>query len=262
MEQSTVSSNWEVKPYEDQLTFGEKMSKGIRNPRQALTYLAKKIRSVKATVLNKGYYDVYLEISDGGAASVDPDHELPDEQSRWEFRFLKEKGIRSDDRLLDLGCGFGRLGYHMIEYLEHGNYYGIDISDDSIERFERNLDRYDLRDADPTVFQNENLQFDDPEFQDVQFDYIFAYSVFTHLPPENIETCLRNLKKVLTPKGNFYATFHRNDDVDYIVKRPRGIGFEYPVTYFDGLAERYGLRIDTVSSRGPRNQDMLEIGLE
>ncbi len=45
-----------------------------------------------------------------------------------QFAYLKEHGLRPEMRMLDIGCGNLRAGWRFIEYLDSGNYYGIDIS--------------------------------------------------------------------------------------------------------------------------------------
>ncbi len=45
---------------------------------------------------------------------------------RYHYDYLRARGIGPTDRVLDLGCGAGRLGVWLIPFLEEGHYYGID----------------------------------------------------------------------------------------------------------------------------------------
>lgn len=40
--------------------------------------------------------------------------------------YLLERGLRTSDRVLDFGCGGGRLGVNLIDYLDPGHYFGLD----------------------------------------------------------------------------------------------------------------------------------------
>ena len=43
--------------------------------------------------------------------------------------FLVDQGLMPEHRLLDVGCGALRAGIHLVEYLDPGHYYGIDINE-------------------------------------------------------------------------------------------------------------------------------------
>ena len=56
-----------------------------------------------------------------------------EEIGRLQFEFLRARGLKPRHRLLDIGCGSLRGGIHAINYLETGNYYGLDINLSLIE---------------------------------------------------------------------------------------------------------------------------------
>lgn len=45
----------------------------------------------------------------------------------FQFQFLLDQGLQKTDKLMDIGCGTLRGGIPMIEYLNIGNYYGMDL---------------------------------------------------------------------------------------------------------------------------------------
>lgn len=256
-----IADQWETKYYAERLSTTEKLRRGLRDPQAALQYVSNRLSIVIRQVNSSDYYETYLDLSDGGAASVDPDHDIPDEQGRWQFNWLKDRGLTPDDELFELGCGFGRLGVLAIPYLKSGNYTGIDISKPAVTRFREIVSNRKLTEKAPTIHQNEDLTFSGEPYTSVSADYAYAYSVFTHLPPDKIEECLAHLDRVLASNGSFYATFHQNNDIDFVLQRPRGIGFEYPLHFFRELADCYGLSVRTVEAHGPRDHEMLEIEL-
>lgn len=46
-----------------------------------------------------------------------------------EFTALEQFGLRPDHVVVDFGCGSLRIGRHLIDYLQTGNYWGLDITD-------------------------------------------------------------------------------------------------------------------------------------
>jgi hypothetical protein len=51
------------------------------------------------------------------------------ESGRFELHELIARGVRPDDTFVDYGCGTLRLGVLLIEYLEPGRYFGLDIDE-------------------------------------------------------------------------------------------------------------------------------------
>jgi SAM-dependent methyltransferase len=124
---------------------------------------------------------------------------------RLQLDFMVAQGLQPDSLLLDIGCGPLRAGIHFVDYLDPGNYYGIDVNESLLEagydvelpeKLRAKLPRDHLRATD---------RFDS-EFG-VPFDFAIAQSVFTHIPLNDIRLCLVRLGRQMTPGGRFYATF-------------------------------------------------------
>lgn len=49
-----------------------------------------------------------------------------------QLEFGKRMGLSPDETMIDIGCGDFQAGRHFIEYLDSGNYYGMDISGEAI----------------------------------------------------------------------------------------------------------------------------------
>ena len=62
----------------------------------------------------------------------------------------------------------------------------------------------------PYLIANSDFSF---ELFKRSIDVAIAQSLFTHTPPEEINKCLNNLKKVLKKNGVFYATFFESKRV-------------------------------------------------
>ncbi|ADE16695.1 Methyltransferase type 12 [Nitrosococcus halophilus Nc 4] len=131
---------------------------------------------------------------------------LWEEIGRLQRDFLLQQGLKPEMRLLDMGCGCFRGGVHLIEYLQPGHYYGIDISQELMDAgYQKELVPQGLDNKLP----KENLFCDDgfrAAHFGVHFDMALAQSLFTHLPMNHIRLCLTRLAEAMKPGGTFYAT--------------------------------------------------------
>ena len=174
-----------------------------------------------------------------------------------QFKFLISKGMQSDHKMLDIGCGSLRGGHHAIRYLNPGNYFGIDISSKAIEYSKELVIKMGLSDKDPhlTISQNMDLKF--REFLNEKFDFILAQSVFTHLKPEHITECFENISQVMHKNSVFYFTYSKGKE--YI--QTGNFHFRYPFSFFESLAKKNAFRLSDCSEDypHPRGQNMVEL---
>ncbi|MCB9805872.1 class I SAM-dependent methyltransferase [Candidatus Nomurabacteria bacterium] len=100
-------------------------------------------------------------------------------------------GNFSDKKVLNIGCGVGRLEECMPPHF--GNVYGIDISEVMVEKAKERLSQL----HNVVVQATDGVSF---PFNDEFFDFIFSYIVFQHMPSKevvkkNFEEIFRSLKK-------------------------------------------------------------------
>lgn len=114
---------------------------------------------------------------------------------------LQSRGfsLRQFTSMLDFGCGPGRHITHLLRVLPQAQIFGCDIS-------RRNIDR--CRKAYPMAHFFQNTVGPPVEFDNNQFDFIYSYSVFTHLTEENHKKWLRELARILKPGGVMLHTTH------------------------------------------------------
>jgi len=187
---------------------------------------------------------------------------LWEEMGELQFEFLRQQGLLPEHRLLDVGCGSLRGGLFFINYLNSENYYGLDINESLIVAGQQELNLAGLTEKSPHLLVTPT--FAASEFG-VQFDFILAQSVFTHLFMNHIVRCLVEMKSVLQPEGRFYATFFEVPDVAQIrdvVHQPGGIvthldsdPFHYSFEEMSWFALQVGFEVERVSNwQHPRSQ--------
>jgi SAM-dependent methyltransferase len=107
--------------------------------------------------------------------------------------------FRPGDRILDLGCGAGRMIRHLRELAETCEIWGADISADHITWCRHNL-------SPPfnflTTTRHPHLPFEDRSFR-----FIYCGSLFTHID-DLTDAWLLELNRLLDRDGRLYATIH------------------------------------------------------
>jgi ubiquinone/menaquinone biosynthesis C-methylase UbiE len=111
------------------------------------------------------------------------------------YRHEKSSKINN---ILDFGCGVGTTTKILKEFFSKTEVAGVDISKDSIEKAkELSLD---------IIF--ESYEGNKLNFEDNTFDFIFIANVFHHVPFNQHEEILKELVRVLKPKGRLYLFEH------------------------------------------------------
>jgi SAM-dependent methyltransferase len=165
------------------------------------------------------------------------------EKGERQFDRLCERGLAPDHQLLEIGCGTLRAGQYFVEYLDSGNYYGIDVSPDAIEEGKSILGDELLETKQPNLIVNEDLRF--TELRDETFDFIHSIGVFTHIPPATVREAFENLPNIMHEDSLFYASFNIDGRVPAGIKISRK-SFEYTEQELKELATQSGLKLEVV----------------
>ena len=130
--------------------------------------------------------------------------------------FIRLGGLEPSDRVLDVGCGIGRMARPLTEYLTSGTYDGFDILPAGIEWCQKNIAsrypnfRFALADIRNQEYNANGLvpaaAYRFP-YGDAHFNFAFLSSVFTHMRPLDVSHYLSELSRVLAPGGHCLATF-------------------------------------------------------
>ena len=214
--------------------------------------LAEKIRETGRTILN-GYdapskntlppHDAIDEhhgdfVAVSGSIIPSPDRrwcgpEFKDDQ--WYIQSSEHEAMRLIDhfqcnlktRVLDVGCGQGRLPIGILRKIGDLHYQGIDIDQWSINWCKRYIER----DHSSFVFKHLNIynerynkhgeKIDNSFRLDIaskSFDIIYLFSVFSHTTEEDMEVYLKEFYRILDENGKiFFTTFVEEGVPDFSI---------------------------------------------
>lgn len=119
----------------------------------------------------------------------------------FQIQFLKEKGLMESHYLLDLGCGTLRGGIPIIEYLDDGHYFGLEVRPDVLEEARKELADAGLIRKKPILL----LPSDTHSLPTRTFNFIWAFSVLIHMDDENLRKAIVLVQSCLAEDGVFYA---------------------------------------------------------
>ena len=165
--------------------------------------------------------------------------------------FLISQGLKPSSYLLDFGCGVGRAARKLVPYMEPGHYFGADISQKALAHAQNVGAKEGWIKRDPTFIHIESSTFDLGR----KFDFVWAHSVFTHLPAWAIREVVQSIKDMLNPGGRFLFTYKHG-------AKPNRSGlkqFQYPLQTFEGIAQEFGMKARAVNKKWPATQITAEV---
>jgi SAM-dependent methyltransferase len=178
-------------------------------------------------------------------------------------RLVANFELTSDSRVLDVGCGYGRLAIGLLDVIGKISYVGIDINHQAIHWCKKyiskehsdyefiRLDVYNARYNPGGNIITEDFHF---PFTNDQFDVLYLYSVFSHMMPEDIAIYLKELHRVLAKDGHAFFTAFVEESVPYVMVNPkdyRGGNWQselhcvrYNLEYFNSLLSNSGFAVN------------------
>ena len=187
--------------------------------------------------------------------------------------FIELARLRPDERVLDVGCGIGRMAAPLTRHLKGGSYEGFDIVPEGIEWCHAHITtkyshfQFQLAEVRNKAYNPQGrVQASEYRFAypDSSFDFAFATSVFTHMLPAELDRYVSETARVLKPRGRLLATFFllNAESLQKIESRKSRINFchslegfrtsdlrtpesavAYPEEFIRNLFARHGLTI-------------------
>src|ERR1051326_7383801 len=152
-------------------------------------------------------------------------------------RLVRYCGVNSETRLLDIGCGMGRLPIGILSAINAiDGYCGVDVSPRCIDWCNRhiNVDRpgftFVLLDVRNERYNAQGVEIDQNfrlPFASQSFDVIYLYSVFSHMLPDDMRACCNEFRRIIKPAGYVFLTAFVEEHVPDVSVNPDSYRMEW-----------------------------------
>lgn len=150
-------------------------------------------------------------------------------------------GLQPQDKVLEIGCGVGRMAIPLTGYLgPSGGYVGVDIVKDFIDWNQQNITtrapNFNFIWADifnsfynaTGIHRGEEYVF---PFPDHSFDLVFLTSVFTHMLEEGFVHYVEEISRLLKPGGRCLATFFMLNPLQEALHKQGRNEFDFTISH-------------------------------
>lgn len=152
--------------------------------------------------------------------------------------FLDLGELKPHERVLDVGCGIGRMALPLTGYLSSGEYEGFDVVPSSIAWCQENITsrypnfRFQVADVYNKEYNPKGTvgasEYKFP-YEDESFDFVILTSVFTHMLPDEVSNYLSEISRVMKPGGRAMITYFllNQESLQLIESGMSAIDFRY-----------------------------------
>jgi cyclopropane fatty-acyl-phospholipid synthase-like methyltransferase len=171
----------------------------------------------------------------------------------------RHAGLTRESRLLDWGCGAGRLAVGIRQSLGHvRDYHGVDVQPDLLDWAHENLTdehtRFTLVDQRNERYNPDGTSSFEIPAEAGSVDVLYAYSVFSHMLERDVRGYAGTIAAILAPQGRALMTAFVENDVPACEENPaeyRKLPWKgrlhcvrYDRQYFETLLWDAGLAVD------------------
>jgi cyclopropane fatty-acyl-phospholipid synthase-like methyltransferase len=176
-------------------------------------------------------------------------------------RLERLAGLTTDSRLLDWGCGAGRLAVGVREHFSErriADYHGVDVQPDLISWARENLTapgfRFTCVDVANERYNPAGLPERTIAADPGSVDVFYAYSVFSHMSDDDTAAYLHLIAEALSPAGKAFVTCFVEEGVPDWEENPEDYGplawkgrlhcTRFARSHFESLAAEAGMAVD------------------
>lgn len=176
-------------------------------------------------------------------------------------RLVEMCGCKAGSRVLDIGCGHGRLATGLLSVVPEMEYHGLDVSPEAINWCKRRFRNWKQCSFQHVNVQNERYHTEGSSLKDgyqfpvaaANWDIIFLFSVFSHMEENEMCIYLKDFVRLLRPNGRVVFTTFVEENVPPFSVNPEGYIFEqcsgplhivrYEKNHIFKLVEDCGLKV-------------------
>ncbi|HJO32800.1 MAG: class I SAM-dependent methyltransferase [Anaerolineales bacterium] len=191
------------------------------------------------------------------------DHYFIDTAVSEAERLVEHFGLNPRSRILDVGCGPGRLAIGILNQVGQVQHYqGVDIVRKRIKWCQRHIARQHPN------FHFTHIDIHNPRynpsgkpldagfqfpFSDRQFDIIYLFSVFSHMTSDEVHLYMGEFQRLLAPSGKMFLTAFVEEAVPDMTINPKDYRrtwkgplhcVRYGRGFFEALLSEHRFRID------------------
>lgn len=142
---------------------------------------------------------------------------------KWLSYLIQRVNLKPTDRVLDIGCGLGKIAYAFTSYLQSpGCYEGFDVTNAHLKWLQEEIStrkpNFNFRFVDvyhPMYHPKGNISLTEFVFPypDESFEVVCLRDIFTHLQADALGQYLREINRVLKPGGKcLFSCFLLNSE--------------------------------------------------
>ncbi len=125
-------------------------------------------------------------------------------EGRWSpvaKKMIEHYGLKSGDKILDIGCGKGFQLADFKKNLDGAEFFGVDISSYAIEHAHPEM-KNNIQQANATHLP----------FEDNSFDFVYSINTLHCLPNYDLEKALKEMQRVSKGKSYLCVESYRNEE--------------------------------------------------
>lgn len=133
-------------------------------------------------------------------------------QKSWGIELLEKNPFKGTEKVLDVGCGDGKLSAEIAKKVPLGSVLGIDLSEAMITFAKAHYPEEQFPNLAFMRMDAEDIPFD------CEFDLIYSNAALHFInEPENVESALKGFKKGLRPGGKLLAQLGGKGNAEEVI---------------------------------------------
>lgn len=158
------------------------------------------------------------------------------------LEYFKNLGeLKAHEKVLEVGCGIGRLALGLTRFLEKSSGYdGFDVNKQVIDYCKSHITpkfpnfKFSFVNLDNTLYNRggsgDSAKYKFP-YNNESYDFIILNSVFTHLLPDAVENYLSEITRVLKKGGRCFITYHLLNEESLQFSNSKSIILDFKYNY-------------------------------